>query len=398
MAWMTPEDKLDPYQKEFINTEINKQGSIWIQGFAGSGKSVLLAHQAKSIVTKEPQATIALVVYTLSLVDLFQSSIKEIGKGTGLISKVFVMTPYEFAKNGKRYDYVLCDEVQDLTRRVLEAMKNRAGRVIVAGDSNQSIYDVDVQWNEPVIRPDEVGEILNARPFALKIIHRLTRSIIRAVNALLPSMNIWGTANDPDKPDVQIRICEARSTNSEIEYVWKNAKKVPENSGGTETAAVLLPSHKSIAKFFSTLLSVNGKPAFSEGLIVDEKITDYNKANAHLRQNGLKIQFIGNGQGSLQAAAENRDVIVMTYHSAKGLDFTDVFLPFLNSSAWIAKTKAEVVFMVAMTRSRRNLYITHTGYYHGFVNKFANLDACVKIDIEGILAPPKVNSGPVIDF
>lgn len=394
MAWMIPEDKLDLHQKEFINTEAKKQGSIWIQGFAGSGKSVLLAHQARSIIDKEPHATIGFVVFTLALVDLFQSGLKEIG----MADKVSVMTAAQFLKNNRQYDYLLCDEVQDLTRRVLEAMKARAGRVIVAGDSNQSIYEEDPQSHEPVIKPHEVGEILNARPFVLKIVHRLTRSIIRAVDSLLPNMNIWGATFDHSKQDVQIRIGEAHSVNSEVKYVWNEAQKIPNENGETGTSAILLPSHKVIATFFSTLLSINGKPPFPEGFIVNEKLADYNRANTYLKQQKLSIQYVGNGFGSLQDAAKTRSVIVMTYHSAKGLDFTNVYLPFLNSSAWIAKNRAEVLFMVAMTRSRLNLYITHTGYRHEFVNKFANLDACTKIDIEATIAPPKASSGPVFDF
>jgi superfamily I DNA and RNA helicase len=44
MAWMIREDQLDPDQREFVNVESKKSGNIWVKGFAGSGKSVLLIH------------------------------------------------------------------------------------------------------------------------------------------------------------------------------------------------------------------------------------------------------------------------------------------------------------------------------------------------------------------
>ncbi|MEZ4798194.1 MAG: hypothetical protein R2809_00155 [Flavobacteriales bacterium] len=43
MARMIREEQLDPDQ-EFINVESKRNGNIWIKGFAGSGKSVLLVH------------------------------------------------------------------------------------------------------------------------------------------------------------------------------------------------------------------------------------------------------------------------------------------------------------------------------------------------------------------
>jgi superfamily I DNA and RNA helicase len=137
MAWMIREDQLDPDQRDFINVESKKTGNIWVKGFAGSGKSVLLIHLVKDILTKTPNAKIAVVVYTHSLIDMFKTGMKELN----IPLTVPVMTYYEFInKNTNHYDYIFCDEVQDLPGKVLYAMQNRAGKVIVAGDSNQSIY------------------------------------------------------------------------------------------------------------------------------------------------------------------------------------------------------------------------------------------------------------------
>jgi superfamily I DNA and RNA helicase len=189
MAWMIREDQLDPDQKEFVNVEFERSGNIWVQGFAGSGKSVLLIHSLKKIIEREPSAKVAIVVYTHSLIDMFKTGIQELN----LSSSIPIMTYIEFVdKNSQKFDYIFCDEVQDLPAKVLYAMNKRARKVIVAGDSNQSIYDKDPRWHEPVVNPSQVGDIINARPFSLNIIHRLTRSIISAIQKILPSMNIWG--------------------------------------------------------------------------------------------------------------------------------------------------------------------------------------------------------------
>ena len=151
MSWMIREDQLDPDQRDFINVESKKTGNIWVKGFAGSGKSVLLIHSLKNIIQKEPNAKVVVVVYTHSLIDMFKAGMQELN----LPSSIPVMTYYEFVdKNHQNFDYIFCDEVQDLPAKVLYAMTSRAKKVIVAGDSNQSIYDTDPRWWEPVVNPN----------------------------------------------------------------------------------------------------------------------------------------------------------------------------------------------------------------------------------------------------
>lgn len=102
-------------------------------------------------------------------------------------------------KGNSHYDYILCDEVQDLTPRILQEMKNRGTHVVVAGDSNQSIYDHDPQWQEATVTPSEIGRLINGEAFELGIIHRLSRSIIDAVQRFLPRMNIFSAKRDMTK-------------------------------------------------------------------------------------------------------------------------------------------------------------------------------------------------------
>ena len=47
MPWLVPENMLDDQQRQFIeNVDIDRQ-NVWIKGFPGSGKSVLLAYTMK---------------------------------------------------------------------------------------------------------------------------------------------------------------------------------------------------------------------------------------------------------------------------------------------------------------------------------------------------------------
>lgn len=382
MAWMIREDQLDPDQKEFINVESKKTGNIWVKGFAGSGKSVLLIHSLKNIIQKEPNAKVAVVVYTHSLIDMFKTGMQELN----LPNSIPVMTYIEFVdKNSQNFDYIFCDEVQDLPAKVLYAMNNRARKVIVAGDSNQSIYDTDPRWNEPVVNPNQVGDIINARAFSLNMIHRLTRSIINAVQKILPSMNIWGAKRDLTKQDVNIRLCEASSEQEEVRYIYQEALK---GANVGDTSVILFPKNELIIKFANLVLSANGKSQWTEKNNNYGR-PDYADLNKHFRSNGIKLQFIGSGYGALKNAEQNKEAILMTYHSSKGLDFDNVFLPFLNAHFYLHPSNAETLFMVAMTRSKKNLYLTYFGYTHDLVDKFKS--ECTEISISDILNQKTTN-------
>lgn len=373
---MIREDQLDPDQREFVNIESKKSGNIWVKGFAGSGKSVLLIHALKNIIQKEPNAKVAVVVYTHSLIDMFKTGMQELN----LPSSIPVMTYIEFVdKNSQNFDYIFCDEVQDLPARVLYAMNNKARKVIVAGDSNQSIYDTDPRWKEPIVNPNQVGDIINARAFSLNMIHRLTRSIINAVQKILPSMNIWGAKRDLTKQDVNIRLCEASSEQEEVKYIYQEALK---GANVGDISVVLFPTTNSITKFANLVLSANGKSQWSEGQNQYGK-PNFGDLNRHFKNNGIKLQFIGSGYGALKNAEQNKEAILMTYHSSKGLDFDNVFLPFLNTHFYLHPSNAETLFMVAMTRSRKNLYLTYFGYTHDLVDKFKS--ECTEISISDIL-------------
>ncbi|GAB3995135.1 3'-5' exonuclease [Spirosoma daeguense] len=388
MAWMIREDQLDPDQKDFINIESKKTGNIWVKGYAGSGKSVLLVHSLMDTLQKQPESSVIVLVFTHSLKDMFENGIEELKTYYKITRNIPVKTYYDFVdKDNLNYDYIFCDEVQDLPAKVLYEMKNRSKKIIVAGDSNQSIYQSDPKWFENVVDSEVIGDIINARPYTLNFIHRLTKSIIEVVQKLIPNMNIWSSKRDLTKEDVFVRLCEADNIKDEVNYIYLESQK---GANINEKSVVLLPTHTSIISFFQILLEINNCPqwvfkpiGFDINKPKEKQRPDYENLNNHLRKYGLKIQYIGNNQGSFKNAENNKNIIVMTYHSSKGLDFDNVFLPFLNNSLFISPYNRETLFMVAMTRSRKNLYLTYFGYTHDLVDKFKG--DCTNISVSDIL-------------
>ena len=396
MSWMIREDQLDFNQREFINVESKKEGNIWINGFAGSGKSVLLIHCLTDVLAKDPTAKVVVVVYTWSLIDIFKTGLKEIG----IEQDIPVITYYEFTdRTVGNFDYIFCDEVQDLPNKVLIEMKNRSKKLIVSGDSNQSIYDVDPKWRLKSVDPAEIGGIIEAKAYGLDTIHRLTRSIISAVQQLLPVMNIWSSKRDVTKVDVSIRLCKAKDVEEEVTYVFDESQK---SAAINETAVILIPRHKDIIDFVQAVLVSKGKQKWNfvgskwdKNKPLEYQSPDYDDLNRYLKSVDVKMQYVGNGKGSFAGVLKNKDTILMTYHSAKGLDFDNVFIPFLNDQLQIAQSKSDILFMVAMTRSKKNLYLTYSKQLHPFIEVFRK--ECTEINIDELINPVS-STGVDFDF
>lgn len=341
MKWFKEYAELDPEQRDFVDSKFSENKNYWIQGHAGSGKSVLLVHSLIKAYNKNPNLKVCFVLYTHALIDMIKTGIP-----SELKSKVEVMTYFEFQKSSKAYDLILVDEVQDLPANIVKELKRRSSRVISAGDMNQSIY-------ENTVSPSEIENLLNAQTFSLKIIHRLTKTLKKIASFF--KSDVLGAKEDWNKKDVQVIIGKAKPFSSEeFEFVWKKAKLQASNSNSP--TVVLLPFHSSIAKFMNFVLNYENKP------ILDENMNDNEARNKHLDKHNVKLEYIGNGFGSLENATSKNKVMIMTYHSSKGLDFKNVFIPNLYGGMTIWRDSEEIsktLFFVAVTRSRENLYLTY---------------------------------------
>lgn len=369
MGWLVDYFELDDEQKEFVDRKDIEKRNIWIKGFPGSGKSVLLAYALRRIMNKNPNANIIVVVYTYSLIAMFNAAFKEMN----LPKPVKVITYFQFMKTKGTYDYILCDEVQDLTSDVLSTMKRRGTHVIVSGDENQSIY-------ENTVSPSQINNLLDAESYGLHMIHRLTQDIIKVVKKFLPKLNLFNSKIDLRHDSVQVILGEGHNILEEAKYIMKEGERAIRIN---EAAAILLPTHNSIISFINKILSSKGKPEWQTQLNNYGK-PDFNQLNSHLEKNNIAIQYVGNSYGSFLKYGNK--ITIMTYHSSKGLDFEHVFLPEMNSSQFISYDEdlSKVLFMVAMTRSKKNLYITYSGNKHAYIDKFAG--DCHLIDIHDNLS------------
>lgn len=379
MKWLPGENDLVKEQTDFRNKVWTETGNVYISGFPGSGKSVCLLYAVKTIKDKNPDANILFVEFTHSLIKMIEAALKELG-----LTNVPVVTYDDFRRNYMgSYDFIICDEVQDVSERLIELMKKRAKRVIVGGDPNQSIYE-KLPNDEPTIGPDELKGLLSPATTELTILHRLNKYIIKGINCFIPGMRMLAEKSSMLKKHKPAYLWHCIDQTDEVKRIMEDAKTAL-NFG--ESVAVLLPTHNKIENFVNLYLQAAGVPAFDFSQDRQYGKPNYGLLNKHLAKHGVKMQCITNGFGSL--VTDSDKIILSTYHSSKGLDFDKVFMPFCNQG--YGSEDDPRLFMVAMSRSRKDLTLSYTVSMNRFLQSFFNnKEVCQFIDFKDMAKGPSI--------
>jgi len=170
----------------------------------------------------------------------------------------------------------------------------------------------------------------------------------------------------------------------EAAWVWSKAKIV---STVGRPSAILFPGHgalppkkssqSNIYDFACAVAKAEGKSNPPQR-VKRGRITDYSAFNDHFQKHRIPLRFLGSNNGDLPESDRQRICYLMTYKSAKGLDFNSVFLPGLtegfsfedgkllklSSDEWQRK-----FFFVGLTRSRRDLFMSYHGVPHPFLKE-----------------------------
>lgn len=353
MQWMVPERRLDEYQHEVLRKCGNLRGkNQWIRGFAGSGKSVLVIHAVQRILQTQPQASLCVAVYTHALKQLLASGLAEKYRNVPVKTYHQVLSDHKRGVSS-RYDVLVIDEVQDVPLDKLTVLRSLADRVIVAGDHDQSIY-------EQSSSPEELTELLSPEVYPLATIYRLTKRLIDIVRTILPGSTIEG-ARTGRMQEVQVTLASADSRGQEFRWVWQQSRRYSKQG---DPSAILFASHGDVQAFMTAVASMEGLPTPSFLDPSSNGRNNYKSANRTFEKSDVGLQYLGNAFGSLEESDARPLVYVMTYHSAKGLDFDTVFLPGLGSELVIWRDNDQIsrrLFFVAATRSRRNLFLSYSG-------------------------------------
>jgi superfamily I DNA/RNA helicase len=367
MKWMVEINDLDAVQARAIENIIDNQDeNHWVKGFAGSGKTIVLTHVLKRLATARPPVKVCFATFTHALKDLIESGLTKTE-----LDRIDISTFNGLGKMRNDYDLVVADEMQDIPSRVLPTLAKKSDVLVIAADLDQSIYRSACSVSElnAAIKP--------AKEHQLREIHRINENVFEIATSVYTDAKVVSQTT-VRQDDEQARMYEGASMRDEFVTMYEEAFRV---SAKESPSAVLLPSKALLDKFISTIATANsytGTPPSvkdSERPEIGEQADPFKEINAYLKKNKSPLQVFGGGSGSLYDSDTKKMVYLMTYHSAKGLDFANVFLPHLTEDISLEPMKGASddqerrLFFVATTRARERLYLSYHDEPHRFIEE-----------------------------
>jgi Ni2+-binding GTPase involved in maturation of urease and hydrogenase len=367
MKWMVEINDLDAVQARAIENIIDNQDeNHWVKGFAGSGKTIVLTHVLKRLATARPPVKVCFATFTHALKDLIESGLTETE-----LNRIDISTFDGLRKLRNDYDLVVADEMQDIPSRVLPTLAKKSNVLVIAADLDQSIYRSACSVSElnAAIKP--------AKEHQLREIHRINENVFEIATSVYSDAKVVSQTT-VRQDDEQARMYEGTSMRDEFVTMYEEAVRVSANES---PSAVLLPSKALLDKFISTIATANsytGTPPSvknNERPEIGEQADPFKEINAYLKKNKSPLQIFGGGSGSLYDSDSKKMVYLMTYHSAKGLDFANVFLPHLTNDISLEPMKnasddqERRLFFVAATRARERLYLSYHDEPHRFIEE-----------------------------
>jgi DNA helicase IV len=365
--WFINESELDDYQ--YAIKELDSKRSYVIQGCAGSGKTILALWRAKEL-QESSKGSFFVLVFTKALRQFIDDGIREIGIDT---TKVLYQWDWENRKNKPSAEYFIIDEAQDFTLTEVNYIRGKANTsVMLFGDTAQQLYQdkrVTIDGNprkEKTSSMPGIAASLNVQIRDLTFNYRLPKRIARFAEYI-------NSQSDKLEPRCKkegayyplIKKCK----NLEEELNWI-IQKIKENN--LKDVGILLPHNANAKNVYSYLNNLGLNPE-------------------------VKFDFEGTSVMSLSFNTNNPKIL--TYHSAKGLQFQSVFLPSCETTDDFYQNP----LYVALTRTYERLYISYSNELSPFLSKIPkSKDGRIifETDSSQVLkpsSPTKFKQIPIID-
>jgi len=360
MPWIPSRQDFDNHQETIMSAIVtDTKKTWWLQGYPGTGKTMLLIHLLAEYI--DAGWDCAYVTFTHALKNLAFEALRELGHAPG---QLHIETVDKINVLKREYDIIFVDEVQDLTIKQITKLQGLATRFIYAGDLNQSIY-------LQAAPKSKLREILGIDK-ELTDIYRMPEPVFMAANIIYPEAKIKLGAQVSKNLGASINLVAADTVASEVLWVYQRAKNESRNQ---KPSAIIFGKHKDLQKFVVMLLDELGEKSAPKVLG-----RNYDPMNEHLKKIKIPMMYYGGTQGGdLANASSSRKILLMTMHSAKGLEFGSVFTPFMNQDGSLCpypslKNKEiwqrRCLFM-AITRTTLNFYASYSKTLNQYLNDLA---------------------------
>ena len=316
--WMRNESELDDFQHNVAATSL--KSNLVVTGCAGSGKSIIALHRAKQIHSQKK--TYKVIVYTKALRQFMEAGILELDL---IPENIVYENDWRKNQGSPGADYIIIDEAQDFKKNTIESFINKASiSISFFGDSKQQIYSGRLSMN------DIIGLSNDFRNANLEYNYRLPKKVARVAMYVLPQDENYIERCKREGDQLPI-ILEKISVSDQLEYIVNSIR-----NKNLEDVAILCPTNRhveEVKKYF------------------DEKIS-------------YEFKCRGAGEDQMTLDFRSTNPKIMTFHSSKGLQFNDVFIPFCDNNSLTGKNNDDFYqkpLYVAITRTLNNVYCLYTG-------------------------------------
>jgi superfamily I DNA/RNA helicase len=286
-----------------------------VKGCAGSGKSILALWKAKDIQNKN-LGSYQFIVFTKALKQYMSDGIQQVGIDA---RNVDYHWHWKNRAGCPSADYIIVDEAQDFSREDILKFKDKARKALLFyGDSAQQLYKQTASM-------EEIAVITGFPTEQLVFNHRLPKKVARVAQYI-------------------------SSSNDELELRCKNE--------GVEKPKIL--KYNSLNAQLDAIAEIIKNRNFEDVGILFRNNQSVEMAYNYLRSKGLNIEAKFNQSIDLNFNSDNPKIL--TYHSAKGLQFEAVFIPECTCS----DNDDRNPLYVAITRTYQSLYIMHSGNLSSF--------------------------------
>lgn len=322
--------KLDALQIKIIGEKFYDH--MVVKGKAGTGKSLIALHKLGRVA---PDKTAVLIVFTTSLKQYFKDGFEALGIDERTVFNFDDWIP-------QKVDYVFVDECQDFsTAQIQQFIDNAAEYCYFFGDSEQSIYG----WRgDGVQSVEDSAKMLGVEPVELFKNYRLTIQNARLAEYVGQVGNL---VNHCEKEGPRPRLF----TGATIDQQLDDMIRIIQNNNLTRVGILVPINTKEKAS----------RSHDTHGYISVEYVRDY--LNAHGMPCEAKMND-DNNSSVMELNFKSTQPKVLTWSSAKGLQFNDVFIPFCEN---LYEDSRRGTLYVAITRCWSHLYI---GYTSGINTKF----------------------------
>ena len=315
------EESFDDEQLDLL--EITNDKPMIVSGCAGSGKSLIAMYKARQLFSEGKD--VILIAYTKSLKAFMMGGLN--------FSDLKIYTYQEWLSRGAFCaDYIIVDEIQDFIQEdVLSFIKSARISYFFFGDDAQSIY----KNFKNTISIEDIAELTGIEPLKLYNNYRLPRGIAKITQDYLGLETVM-----PYKEKIYQSKIES------LPYI------VHLDSNEEQAAVVLKIIKDNHDKSIGILLPNNDAVSAMEIILNQQNLKYEIKLNEKNDNDKDEVKFL-NSKCTLNFS--NYLPKLMTYHSAKGLQFDIVILPMYSGT----EEKNREPLYVAMTRTREKLYILY---------------------------------------